>query len=115
MSIVLDTAGVLAYCTPMADALTADPFALDPFIAALCDEAAAWLTMVATCAAGMGGTVAQGITALLAAERMHTGYQPEPQRRNVRHRMYRDGLRTPSRRPTAADRAKAEARAWGLA
>lgn len=49
-----------------------------------------------------------------SAPRIHTGYMPEDQRRDVRHRTYRDGLRMAPRRPTAADRAKTEARKWGL-
>lgn len=86
----------------MADALT-----LDPEISALCDDAANWLSMVAMSAQCMGVTIAQGIAALMP--RIATGYMPAPQRRAVAHRAYCDGLRTPSRRPDPADRARSEA------
>jgi hypothetical protein len=57
-------------------------------------------------------TVPQGIAALAAEQRIYTGYMPEPQRRDVAHRAYRDGLR--SRRPTNPyDTQKAIAREWG--
>jgi hypothetical protein len=91
----------------------ADAFTLDPDIAALCDEAASWLCMAANAAALMGMTLAQGIVAMLP--RLHTGYMPAPQRRAVAHRAYSDGLRTPPRRETAAERRLAEAQKWGLA
>jgi hypothetical protein len=91
----------------------ANHFALDPAIAAMCDEACIWLGCVAGAAMMRGLTIPQGIEAL--RPRVHTGYMPAAQRSAVAHRAYRDGLRTPPKRPTADDRARSEAQAWGLA
>ena len=77
----------------------------------LLDEAAAWLDMAKVCAFMKGLSLPMGIAALLP--RVFTGYAPAAARTETRGRMYRDGLRTPSRRPTASDRALASARAWG--
>lgn len=73
-----------------------DPrFALDPAIDALCDQAVAWLSMTVVVAWRLGTTVPQGIAAMLRQEqRVYTGYMPKSVRRNVRHRMYCDGLLT---------------------
>lgn len=84
---------------------SADPFALDSTIAELCDVAAVWLCQVAVCARAFARTTPEGIAALMP--RVYTGYMPEPVRRNVRHRLYRDGLRTPKDQ-TARDMAQME-------
>ena len=94
----------------------ADPFTLDPEIAQLCDDAA----MMADFAVRMGCDFVQAMRVRVfqlraAAQRLYTGYMPAAQRKAVAHRAYRDGLRTAPRRSTAADRALAEAQAWGLA
>jgi len=94
------------------DDLGSDPFALDFEIMALADLAAFWLWQVEIAAASLGLTVPEGIEAL--RQRMHTGYMPKEQRRDLRHRTYRDGLRTAPRRRTADDRAQAEAARWGM-
>jgi hypothetical protein len=74
----------------------ADPFALDPAIATMCDDAQVWMTMAAMSAMVMGLTLAQGIDAMLRDQtRIYTGYMSEEQRRAVRHRMYCDGVMTP--------------------
>jgi len=44
--------------------------------------------------------------------RLYTAYMPKAQRTHVAHRAYSDGLRTPSRKPTAAELAKATAAKW---
>jgi hypothetical protein len=79
-----------------------DPFALDMDIAALCDDAAAWLTMASMCAQAMGVSLPEGIAAMLRSQtRIHTGYMPEAQRKNLAHRMYRDGVKI---KPLGAER-----------
>lgn len=68
-------------------------FDLAPEIAALCDDAKLWLDLAAVVAWSMGVTLPEGIAAMLRnQQRIYTGYMPEPQRRNVLHRMYCDGL-----------------------
>ena len=94
------------------DDLRADPFTLDPWLIDECAKAAVWLWQVEIAAGQLGLTVPEGIDAL--RPRLHTGYMPKPQRRDLRHRTFRDGLRTAPRRPTADDRAKAEAAKWGM-
>jgi len=86
------------------------PFALDPEIAVLCDDAADWLSVAAQAASNMGLTLAQGIVAMLP--RPSSGYMPKAQRSAVAHRLYSGGIRKPPRRMTAAERAKAEAARW---
>ena len=72
---------------------------LDPEIAALADAAQGWLACAAACAAMLECTLPHGIEAMLvqerASERLYTGYMPEEQRRDMRHRLYSEGLRTP--------------------
>ena len=69
-------------------------FPLDSVISELCDSAQLWLMMAATVAWRMGTTLPLGIAAMLRSEtpRIHTGYQPEAVRRNVRYRKHCDGL-----------------------
>jgi hypothetical protein len=94
----------------------ADPLTLDPEILALCDDAA----MIADFAAKMG---VDFITALRVrvfqlranAQRLVTGYMPKAQRKAVAHGLYSMGIRKAPARSTAADRARSEAQAWGLA
>jgi len=97
----------------MADALT-----FDPDIAALCDEApepmSPWTLAWVTMARANSVTPEDARDSFYAAAvgqmypRPHTGYMPEPQRRNVRHRLYCDGLRTPR------DRAARDMREMGV-
>lgn len=83
-----------------------DP-SVDPELAALCDDAAGWLMTATASAAVLGIPLPEGIARMLG--RVHTGYMPEPQRRNVKHRALRDGLRTRklARYPYAGIKAKA--------
>ena len=76
-----------------------------------------WLVWCSCAAQALGLTLEQGLVAQVQARkpRLYTGYMPEQQRRAVRHNLYTDGIRKAPRKPTAADRALAEARAWGLA
>jgi hypothetical protein len=97
----------------MATHTTANPFALDPEIVAMCDS----IGQISYCAAAMGQTFEVALAAFVAvlrSQRIATGYQPAAQRRAVRGRTYRDGLRTPKRRETLADRKRREAAAWGF-
>lgn len=50
-----------------------------------------------------------------SAPRVFTSYAPKAQRKAARHGLYSLGIRKAPRRMTAADKALAEARAWGLA
>ncbi len=85
----------------------------DPEMVALLDSAAVWLTMAAMCAQGCALTLPAGIAKMMP--RLHTAYYPENERRAAAHLAYSNGLRVAPRRMTAADKAQAEARAWGLA
>ncbi len=89
---------------------------LDPMIEAMADH------VEEIVANSRGGSVVEGLAAFAALwrmglrpQRIHTGYMPEEQRREVRHRLYSEGLRRPPARPSAGDRALAEAKKWGLA
>lgn len=86
----------------------ADAFPLDPFIAYLCDQAAA---MWALEAAAMASVAA---CATLVASRS-VGYHATPEAaRGTRHKAYSEGVAKPRRRETAADRAARERAAWGF-
>ena len=78
---------------------------LDPEIAALCEDACAWMVAVCACACALGITAAQGIARL--SQPIHTGYMPEPQRRSLHHRSRRDGIVTDPPRDRSAERARA--------
>jgi hypothetical protein len=128
---VLDTRAVLGNTLLMADQLPLDPeiaadqLPLDPEIAALCDDAADWPAAamadhLRAREAFTGITTAAWYAALAAAllltgPRVHTGYMPAEQRKDVAHRAYSEGLRTPPKRADRWDRARAHAQQWGLA
>jgi len=71
-----------------------NPLPLDPEISNLCDAAQIWLMTAAVVAWKMDTTLPLGIAAMLRGSqpRIHTGYKPESDRRNVRYRMHCDGL-----------------------
>ncbi len=103
-------------CDALDDLAGLDPFALDPSIGHMCDDAQAVLLMQRACASVLaqlhaydadlgewlgalcGSAIVSGtglfVAMLRNLPRVASGYTPEPQRRNVRHRVLRDGLRT---------------------
>ena len=89
------------------------PFESDPEMVAAFDAAALWLLQVRMCAMATGKTAPEGIGSLLP--RLFTGYTPKAQRTAANALAFRTCLRTPRPRVTAADKALAEAKRWGLA
>lgn len=100
--------------------MTADPFALDPAIAELCDGPVPapidWVTAerLTGCSrelyfAGLANML------VMAGVRLVAGYQQSERRaRGARHRAYSAGIVTPPRRRTRAQDRMADAAAFGL-
>ncbi len=92
----------------------------DPEFLALLDAPAPTSPLAPLCAM-MGIEIETYWTMVIASKaaklfpRVHTGYAPKVQRRAAAHLAYSNGLLVAPRRMTVADKAQAEARAWGLA
>ena len=95
-----------------------DPNILDPEIAALCDDASAFVSELTAALRGAWQVMAAigrlaGVWADQLRVRVYTEYLPAELRRAVAHRSYSLGL-PPPRRSTLADRVAAEVDAWGM-
>lgn len=95
-----------------------ESLALDPYIAALADQAASFWAPVPLlfvsqqqAVAGMAAMFCCAMTLVAAQAPYRASFESAM---GARHLGYSEGAVRPSRRPTASSRAQAEAAKWGL-